>query len=505
MWFKLIIILNNKCVENRIIDDKSIIIINVPKADRRQKPVFISRNPFNKEKGLGTFRRNYSGDYKCSDEEIKRMFADQSEESQDSVIFDGCSIEEDLNSDSIAAFRNRLSALKPQHPWIALDNKSFLYKLGAYGRDRKTGNEGITAAGILMFGEERSIVDFFPKYFLDYREKISEDVRWDYRLISSDGTWSGNIFDFYFKIINRITDDLNVPFRTIDGIRQEDTRVHKAIREAVANAVIHADYSLPRGIVIEKGKTYFKFANPGTLRVSREEAVKGGVSDPRNENIFKMFNLLGVGERAGSGLENIHLAWKEQKWTVPDLEESYEPDRVALTLKTISVLPKESIEKLKSILKNKFKTLSQEGVMALVAAMQEGSVTNNRLQQLLDTHTVKCNKILSLLVDKGLLETEGLGRGTKYTLTSLFDTDIDVNKEKDNVSKIEVLDIPLNDDELHVISYLEKNKFINNSICRKELGFSKDRALRTFNGLVQKDKVVKTGAGPKTGYILIEK
>lgn len=239
------------------------------------------------------------------------MFADQSEESQDSIILDGCSIEEDLNSDSIAVFRNRLSELKPQHPWIALDSKSFLYKLGAYGRDRKTGNEGITAAGLLMFGEERSIVDFFTKYFLDYREKISEDVRWDYRLISSDGTWSGNIFDFYFKIINRITDDLNVPFRTIDGIRQEDTRVHKAIRAAVANAVIHADYSLSRGIVIEKGKTYFKFANPGTLRVSREEAVKGGVSNPRNENIFKMFNLLGVGERAGSGLENIHLAWKE--------------------------------------------------------------------------------------------------------------------------------------------------------------------------------------------------
>lgn len=330
-------------------------------------------------------------------------------------------------------------------------------------------------------------------------------MRWDYRLISSDGTWSGNIFDFYFKIINRITDDLNVPFRTIDGIRQEDTRAHEAIRETVANAVIHADYSLSRGIVIEKGKTYFKFANPGTLRVSREEVVKGGVSDPRNENIFKMFNLLGVGERAGSGLENIHLACKEQKWTVPDLEESYDTDRVTLKLKAVSILPEESIEKLKSILKNKFKTLSQEEVMALVAAMQEDSVTNNRLQQLLDTHTVKCNKILSLLVDKGLLETEGFGRGTKYALTSLFDTDIDSNEDKDCISKTEVLDIPLNDDEIQVISYLEKNKFINNSMYRKELGFSKDRALRTCNRLVQKDKVVKTGARAKTGYILIER
>lgn len=83
-----------------------------------------------------------------------------------------------------------------------------------------------------MFGWERSIVDEFPKYFLDYREKVSDEVRLDYRVISSYGTQSGNLFDFYFKIINKITDNLNIPLRTIDGIRQEDTRVHKAVGEA---------------------------------------------------------------------------------------------------------------------------------------------------------------------------------------------------------------------------------------------------------------------------------
>lgn len=103
---------------------------------------------------------------------------------------------------------------------------------------------------IFIFWQHCKISFLFCR--LDYREKISEDVRWDYRLISSDGTWSGNIFDFYFKIINKIAENLNVPFRTVNGIRQEDTRVHEAVREAVANALIHADYRLPRGIVIEK-------------------------------------------------------------------------------------------------------------------------------------------------------------------------------------------------------------------------------------------------------------
>ncbi|WP_300382600.1 RNA-binding domain-containing protein, partial [Clostridium sp.] len=455
-------ILNNSLISIEDVDGKKIILINVPKAERRERPVYIGENPFNESKHAGTYRRNHSGDYKCSKEEIKRMIADQLDESQDSLILEGFDID-DLNQDTINSFRNRLRAIKPNHPWVALNDKQFLYKLGAYDKNRKLGIEGITAAGLLMFGEDRGITDEFPKYFLDYREKMSGDVRWDYRLISSDGMWSGNIFDFYFKIINRITDNLNVPFKILNGVRQEETRVHEAVREAVANALIHADYKIPRGIVIEKGKTYFRVSNPGNLRITREEALKGGVSDPRNENIFKMFNLLGIGERAGSGLENIQLAWKEQEWLAPDLEELYNPDRITLTLRTVSMLPEESISLLKIVLKDKYSELSKEEVVALVSAHQEEYVTNNRLQQLLDTHAIVGNKILSSLVDKGYLEADGVGRGTKYYLTKIF-TDIEVEAKSND-------GIELSSDEMLIIDYIIKNKFITNSLARSELKF----------------------------------
>lgn len=486
-------ILNNNSIEVLNIEDTKVIKIVVPKADRKARPVYIGENPFNESKHLGTFRRNYSGDYKCSKEVIKRMIADQLDESQDSLILEGFDIS-DLSKDTINSFRNRLRAIKPNHPWVALDDKDFLYKLGAYDKNRKNGKEGITAAGLLMFGEDRAITDEFPKYFLDYREKLSEEVRWDYRVISSDGTWSGNIFDFYFKIINRITDNLNVPFRIVNGVRQEETRVHEAVREAVANALIHADYRLPRGIVIEKGKTYFKFSNPGNLRITREEALKGGISDPRNENIFKMFNLLGIGERAGSGLENIQLAWKEQEWLAPDLEEAYDPDRIILILRTISMLPEKSIALLKSILKIKYSELSKEEIMALVAANEESYVTNNRLQQLLDTHSINSSKILSALVDKGYLEADGIGRGTKYYLTKIFN-DIEVYDKSNEI-------IELSSDELLIVEYIMKNKFITNSLARSELNFSKTTASRIFNKLINKGKIIRTGSGAQVKYII---
>lgn len=329
---------------------------------------------------------------------------------------------------------------------------------------------------------------------------MSEDVRWDYRVISSDGTWSGNIFDFYFKIINRLTDNLNVPFRIVNGVRQEDTRVHEAVREAVANALIHADYRLPRGIVIEKGKTFFKVSNPGSLRITREEALKGGVSDPRNENIFKMFNILGVGERAGSGLENIQLAWREQEWLAPDLEELYDPDRISLTLRTVSMLPEESIRHLKLILKNKYSELSREEVMALAAADQEGYVTNNRLQQLLDTHAINGNKIISLLVDKGYLEADGVGRGRKYYLAEIFKNENNIKNEiivKDSEGNIK-----LSNDEIRILEFIKENGYINNTLSRMELELKKHRSVDLFNSLLSKNKILRTGTGNKVRYTL---
>ena len=496
-------ILNNNSIELLEIEGLKVIKINIPKADRKARPVYIGENPFNESKHSGTFRRNYSGDYKCSKEEIKRMLADQLDESQDSLILDGFNVS-DLNQDTINSFRNRLRAIKPNHPWVSLDDKGFLYKLGAYDKDRKTGREGITAAGLLMFGEDRAITDEFPKYFLDYREKMSEEVRWDYRVISSDGTWSGNIFDFYFRIINRITDNLNLPFRTVNGIRQEDTRVHEAVREAVANSLIHADYRLPRGIVIEKGKTYFKFSNPGSLRITREEALKGGISDPRNENIFKMFNLLGIGERAGSGLENIQLAWKEQEWLAPDLEELYDPDRIVLILRTISMLPEQSIMLLKSVLKDEYNKLSREEVMALVVADQEEYVTNNRLQQLLNTHAINSNKILSSLVDKGYLEAYGVGRGTKYYLSEIFKNETYIKNQTINSNVNTFNNVRLSDDEIKVLEFIKEKGYINNTLSRTELGIKKHRSVDLFNSLLLKNKIVRLGSGNKIKYILSE-
>lgn len=217
-----------------------------------------------------------------------------------------------------------------------------------------------------------------------------------------------------------------------------------------------------------------------------------------------MFNLLGIGERAGSGLENIQLAWKEQAWLAPDLEELYDPDRIVLTLRTVSMLPEQSITLLKTVLKNQYNELNKEEVMALVAAHQEGYVTNNRLQQLLDTHAINSNKILSALVDKGYLEADGIGRGTKYYLTQIFMnvSDKNTNRVKNNICDDKTFMIGI--DENKVLDYIIKNEYINTKICTSELGFGKTKSVELFNRLIALDKIKRVGTGSKIRYVLTD-
>ena len=186
---------------------------------------------------------------------------------------------------------------------------------------------------MIFFGDFINIMNELPDFFLDYREKLAIDTRWSDRVCSGDGDWSGNVYDFYFRIVDRLTADVKKPFVINKNLlRDDDTDIHKSLREALANALIHADYYGRQGIVIEKDFRKMKFSNPGIFRISLDDAIAGGTSDARNSRIFNMFALIKVGERSGMGLCDIYNYWKEYGYEKPVIKETINPDRITLTL-----------------------------------------------------------------------------------------------------------------------------------------------------------------------------
>lgn len=395
---------------------RKVIAIHVPRATRLQRPVYVGADV-----RTGTYRRNHDGDYRCSETEVRRMLSDQSEEPADSRIMEGFGWS-DLHVESLRQYRNRFLSRAPDHPWLAENDEALLERLGGWRRDRSRNIEGLTLAGLLMFGKTLAIqaVEAVPGFHVDYRERLSDEpgVRWSDR-VTVDGTWEANVFQFYQQVMAKVAGDpgFKRPFsRDSEGFRRIGTPVHEALQEALVNALIHADYSGQGGVVIDRFADRFEFSNPGTLLVSLEQIARGGVSECRNKSLQVMFQMLGAGDKAGSGIDKIRDSWKSLHWQSPRIKETQRPDRVVLSLPLVSMLPDAVFAALQTRFGDGLDALDTDAVQVLATAETEGSVSNRRLQEILTSHRRDITGLLQSLVRGGFLVPDGVGRGTRYEL-----------------------------------------------------------------------------------------
>ena len=278
-------ILKDSDITSYTVDDSYVVVITVPMARREDKPVYLNGDLLG-----GAFRRNGEGDYRCSQSEVKAMLRDAADSTMDNKIIDHLPLSA-IDTESLHSYRNRYRAWKPGHVWENDTDEDFLVKIGAAAILKEDGQLHPTAAGLLMFGQEYNITREFPHYFLDYREMLDPTIRWTDRLQSSSGEWSGNVCDFYFRVYNKIIKEVKVPFKMVGGTRIDDTPVHKALREALANCLMNADFYETRGVVIKMENHRLTLENPGYIRVGKKQIRLGGISDPRNKGLMKALML----------------------------------------------------------------------------------------------------------------------------------------------------------------------------------------------------------------------
>lgn len=122
------------------------------------------------------------------------------------------------------------------------------------------------------------------------------------------------------------------PFKMEGVVRRDDSLQHKAVREAVTNMIIHADFMVNGLLRIEKYDDRIVLTNPGLLKLPLEQIYHGGESKARNQRMQNMFRMIGYGENLGSGFPLILNAWNEKHWMKPELLEQTELMQVKLTL-----------------------------------------------------------------------------------------------------------------------------------------------------------------------------
>jgi len=165
----------------------------------------------------------------------------------------------------------------------------------------------------------------------------------------------------------------------------------------------------------------FEFSNPGSLLISFDQLLHGGVSECRNKSLQGMFMMIGGAEKAGSGVDKILRGWQSQHWRMPAVREQFQPDRVQWMLPMISLIPEESLARLTTLFGPKFSRFTKLEVQALVTADLERTVDNARMRQITGGHAADMTKLLQTLVAKGFLNQEGQGRWTRYRLPAISD------------------------------------------------------------------------------------
>ncbi len=393
------------------VNGATIMWIRVPQADYRQRPVYINGNPMK-----GSFKRNHEGDYHCTEDEVKAMLRDASDSGNDGGLLLGYTVE-DIDINSLRSYRIEFEHRNPDHVWNGIDDTTFLQNMGCYALDRTTQKWWLTAAGLLMFGKGLSIRERFDNIRMDYIDEsnLVPGSRWSDRL-TYDGMWENNLYSFMRQVMPKLVSDIKRPFRLEGMVRIDDTPVHKAIREAVVNMMIHSDYLITGVLKIVKRDNGFVFSNPGNLKLPLLAIYEGGHSVARNPKIQTMFRMIGYGDNIGSGFPTILSAWGGENWRKPDLSFDETLHQVDLKLWMISMMPQECSDYLQALLGNSYARLTKEDQIILGTAYLEKEVTNARLQPLLERHSTDIGHILANLVDQGILIANRKGRWTSYKL-----------------------------------------------------------------------------------------
>ncbi|BBP94892.1 hypothetical protein BSFA1_00210 [Burkholderia sp. SFA1] len=405
-------LLTDDNVVSHVIEGQTILVVHIPQATRHQRPVYLNNQPMG-----NTWKRLNEGDTRCDDETVRRMMVEQVEDDRDQRILVGYGLE-DIDPESLRIYRQMLRDKYPEHPFLDVENLEFLRQIGAWRRDRQTDVAGLTVAGLLMFGHWASIQEGMPHYFVDYQERpeAQTERRWVDRLVP-DGSWSGNVFEFYRRVYRKLVSDLKVPFELKGGQRQEDTQVHVALREALVNTLVHADYTGRVSVLVVKRPDMFGFRNPGCLRLPLAQVVQGGESDCRNRLMHQMFLMIGLGERAGSGIPKIFSGWRSQHWRQPLLHEKDEPEQTLLELRMLDLLPEPVIKELHDRFGESFDALDGTDRLILATARIEGVVNHTRLAEISgDVHPRDLSARLARLERQGTLQSSGQSRGKVYFL-----------------------------------------------------------------------------------------
>jgi ATP-dependent DNA helicase RecG len=204
---------------------------------------------------------------------------------------------------------------------ISLSDRELARALGAV--DGPMDHPEIRLLALLLFGKEESLKRFLPAHEVAFQELSDTQVV---------------VNDFFRWPLLRVMDELLGRFRA----RYRETEIQvgfkrvgipdyseKAFREAVANALIHRDYTRLNAVYIQWRKDRLEISSPGGLPegVSMDTLLVTA-PHPRNPKLADAFKRAGYVERTARGIDTIFFEQLRNGRAVPSYDRTTSTDVV---------------------------------------------------------------------------------------------------------------------------------------------------------------------------------
>lgn len=389
-------ILTGNSVE--IVEDvsgKKVILVYVPEASVKQKPVYLNQNQQN------TYLRKGESDIRASEDELNAMIRNSATSTFDASVMKGYGLD-DLDKSTLSEFKGKVSAVFPENGYDNMGFEEFLIQTGFYGRSSAGQPYYPTAGCIMLFGKYNAIKEVVPSYFLDFINYQGTTERWADRL-STDlpNSREMNIFNFYNMVYSKLEALDQSKFLLGENMVRIDPSLKPALREALVNTLAHADYTIPRGSVkILAYNDRYVFQNPGCMLIKPEDFFVGGKSELRNEIIMKCFRMLHLSERQGMGGSRIFKVTSDNKVRAPQIDTDLMTTELTLWKVDIAEYPDLSIREKK--------------ILRYIAKSEKDVTTRELLENLPEYKRDSMHKGLAILQEKGMILKKGASVSSRY-------------------------------------------------------------------------------------------
>ncbi|MDR2570855.1 MAG: putative DNA binding domain-containing protein [Oscillospiraceae bacterium] len=399
---------------------------------------------------------------------------------------------DDLDNIAIENFRDRWQKYRNNKRIAALSVEQLLRDADAITDD------GVTYAALILFGRRASLLKYLPTAEVVFEYRSSEasgpaGQRIDFR----EGFF--NYYDKVWELVNNRNEDQHYQERF--AVLPVPTFNERVVRESLLNSVSHRNYQQRGSIFVRQYTRKLIVESPGgfPLGITAENILDR--HEARNERIAAIFQLCGLVERSGQGMNLIYEQAIREAKPLPKFDGS-DDYRVKLTL-DLKVIHPRMLALIKQIDEEKLNVMSTDDYLLLGSIFREEDLRGvplDRFEHLIELEIVKFSKQGVEPANGGIILTIGTQSEPNFDEIPIQDSDKD--EFIGSLSEAASDKIPINtlDKQKIVLEYMAKVDYITTAMIAEQLNISQRAALNILKKLIEKGFVSKSGSNRNAKY-----